>query len=269
MAKWWHIKNQGNKTAEVRIYGVIANEKYYESDVTPTDFQNELDALGDIELLNVYINSPGGSVFAGFAIYNILKRHKAAVACHVDGMAASIASVILQAGDERVMAINGMVMIHQPMILAMGNATELRKWADDLDKITEPIIASYTDRSTLEHDKILDMMTAETWMTAEEAVELGFADKVNSNSKADASAEDKNVTINGITFDLSNFRNFDASRLVTANNRNPEPNPVPAPAGTRPIARVVDPANTQEPGQRVDYKQYEDALAKTDAILKS
>lgn len=226
MAKWWNIQNQGNKTAEIRLYGVICDNKWAEEDVTPTDFQRELDALGDIELLNVYINSPGGSVFAGFTIHNILKRHPAAVAAYVDGVAASIASVILQAADERIMASNSMLMIHNPQALVMGYSGDLRKVADDLDKITDPIVVSYAERTKVKAEKIRELMAAETWMTADEAVKMGFADKIDSNKRAQAKVDNKLVTINGVTFDPGNFRNFDSSKLIITNQAEPAAAPV-------------------------------------------
>lgn len=252
MAKWWRITNQGNKTAEVQIYGTISDEKFYEEDVTPSEFKAELDALGDIDLLNVHINSPGGSVFAGFTLYNILKRHPASVATHVDGMAASIASVVLQAADERVMATNGMVMIHNPMAIALGYAEDMRKVADDLDKIREPIVKSYSDRASVSDDEIKTMMDAETWMTAEEAVEKGFADTVDESTFASATAKGGSLVVNGMTFDVARFNNFDASRFTVAASPAPPPQQDPEPP---------------KPADPIDYSEYETALQNTQEVL--
>jgi len=253
MAKWWRITNQGNKTAEVQIYGVISDEKWYEDDVTPNEFKAELDALGDIDLLNVHINSPGGSVFAGFTLYNILKRHPAAVATHVDGMAASIASVVLQGADERVMATNGMVMIHNPMAIALGYAEDLRKVADDLDKIREPIVKSYSDRVSVSDDEVKAMMDAETWMTAEEAVEKGFADRIDESTFASATAKGSSLVVNGMTFDVGRFKNFDASRFGITATAQPAPRPQQDPE--------------PPPADPIDYSEYETALQNTQEVL--
>jgi ATP-dependent Clp protease protease subunit len=125
------------------IYGPISNETWWGDETTPLLFKADLDRLGDITELNLYINSDGGDVFAGQAIYSMLKRHKAKVIVHVDGLAASIASVIAMAGDVVHMPINAMLMIHNPMTHAAGNSAEFRKIADTLDKLAESSIAVY------------------------------------------------------------------------------------------------------------------------------
>lgn len=258
--KWWDIRNQGNGTADVKIYGIIADEKWYEEDVTPNEFQQELDALGEISQLNVFINSPGGGVFAGFTIYNILKRHSAKVRTQVDGIAASIASVIVQAGDERVMALNGMQMIHNPVACACGYAEDLRKIADVLDKIAEPIVASYTARTTVNAAKVKEMMAGETWMTASEAVAKGFADSVD-KAQFSSVVEDKagHMIFNGLDFDMSQFHTFDASRVVLTPKASAPPAPAPPP---EPPAPPAPPAPKD-----VDYSKYEATLESTQAVL--
>lgn len=178
--KFWNfIKNESSDSADLQLYGEIADSSWWGDEVTPKNFKGELDALGNISVLNVYINSPGGDVFAGQAIHSMLKRHKAQVNVYVDGLAASIASVIAMAGDKVIMPSNAMMMIHDPWTIAAGNAQDFRKMADDLDKIKESLVAAYLGKATnLDEATISEMMGEEKWLTAQEAVEYGFADEV-------------------------------------------------------------------------------------------
>ncbi len=169
------------------LYGEIANETWWGDEVTPKDFKKELDNLGDIDTLNVYINSPGGDVFAGQAIHSMLKRHKAHVNVYIDGLAASIASVVAMAGDKVIMPKNAMMMIHNPWTIAIGNAEDFRKLADDLDQIRESIVEAYKRKTILDEDKIKELMDNETWLTAEECKEYGFADELEEEKEIAAS----------------------------------------------------------------------------------
>lgn len=214
------IKNIGEKTGEIKIYGVVGDYKWYEEDVTPNDFQNKLDDLGDVELLNVYINSPGGNISAGVTIYNILKRHPALVATHVDGIAASIASVILQAGDERVAAKNSTIYIHNPIGGAYGYSADIRKYADYLDKFKEPIVSSF-ENLKISNVKLRQLMDEETLMTAQEALKMGFVDKIDGKT-VKAKVENNRVTFENVTFDIGMFKNFDLLKINIGNNTEDE-----------------------------------------------
>lgn len=178
--RFWDFKNAVNGAGELYIYGDIVSRKWDDSETTAQSFKDELDALGDIHTLNVYINSPGGSVFQGQAIYTILKRHKATVNAHVDGIAASISSVIPMAADNVIMPLNAMMMVHNPWTLAMGNAQELRKQADDLDRIRESIMEAYLGKTgeKLSREKLVELLDNETWLTAQECLEYGLCDQV-------------------------------------------------------------------------------------------
>lgn len=176
--KFWNFKAIDKTTGELTLYGEISNDTWYGDEVTPKEFKAGLDSLGDIETLNIYINSPGGDVFAGQTIYSILKRHKAHKNIYVDGLAASIASVIAMAGSTIFMPKNSMMMIHNPWTFGVGNASDFRKLAEDLDKIRESLISAYEDRSALMRDEIIDIMDKETWLTASECKEYGFCDVV-------------------------------------------------------------------------------------------
>ena len=196
--KFWTFKALANNEGELSIYGEIASSSggWFSdgTEVTPKGFKEELDALGDIKTLNVYVNSPGGDVFAGQAIYSQLKRHKATINVHVDGLAASIASVIAMAGDTIHMPKNAMMMIHNAWSIAMGNAKDFRKTADDLDKIGLSIQETYLAKATgLEKDELVELLDAETWLTAQECMDLGLCDVVEEEKAIAASVQDLEI----------------------------------------------------------------------------
>ena len=167
--------------AELLIYGDIGDVRWFGEnlyDVSAKSIAEELKALGDLSDISVRINSPGGSVFSAQAIYSLLKSHPARVTVHVDGMAASAASLVAMAGDEIIMPDNAMMMIHSPMSYASGNPSELRRQAEILEKVQASMMAAYS-RSGQSAEDIKAMLEAETWMTAPEAVALGFADKTD------------------------------------------------------------------------------------------
>lgn len=210
------MKALDDGVGEICIYGEISSYDYWEEDVTPTNFKKDLDALGEIDTLNIYINSPGGSVFAGQAIYNIIKRHKANVIVYVDGLAASIASIIAMAGNKIIIPSNAMLMIHNPWNIAIGNSADFRKMADDLDKIGESLVAVYVERTGLSEDEIKTMMDNETWLTGKESLEKGFADEVEEEKLIAASLNDGVLSINNQSMDLSKFKN--APKFFVSNN---------------------------------------------------
>lgn len=189
--RFWDFKNAANGTGELYIYGDIVSYQWDDSDTTAQSFKNELDGLGDINTLNVYINSPGGSVFQGQAIYTILKRHKATVNSHIDGVAASIASVIPMASDNVFMPRNAMMMVHNPWTLAMGNAQDLRKQADDLDRIRESILEAYLSKTgdKLSREKLVELLDNETWLTAQECYDYGLCDEIVESKEIAASVD--------------------------------------------------------------------------------
>lgn len=203
--KFWQFKNQDESTGELLLYGDISNYSWWGDDVTPKQFKEDLDALGEVTTINVYINSGGGDVFAGQAIHSMLKRHSAQVNVYIDGLAASIASVIAMAGDMIYMPRNAMMMVHNPWTIAIGNAEEFRKLADDMDKIRESIIIAYKDKSGMEDDEIKKLMDEETWMTAEEAVEYGLADEIEENKNVAASLQENQLVLNGQVMNLEKY----------------------------------------------------------------
>ena len=177
------------QTATLNIYGDIASCEMC-GEVSAVSLSKQLEALGDVNQIDVYINSYGGEVAEGLAIYNALRRHKAKVTTYCDGFACSIASVIFMAGDKRIMNESSLLMIHNAWTKAMGNSAELRKQADDLEKITQASVAAYKSHSSLSEEEIKALMDAETWILPEEALFYGFATAIEKaeNKKASQSA---------------------------------------------------------------------------------
>ena len=161
--------------------------------------------------IDLHLNSPGGSVFEGFAIYNLLKNHPAKITTHIDGLAASIASVIALAGDEIHIAENGMVMIHNPRGVAAGEAEDLFKVAAILEQVTTAIVATYEARTTLTSDDARTLMKAETWFNAGEAHEKGFATKLTEAQRLSA------------CFDPAAFTNAPSQALTLLNEMKVQP----------------------------------------------
>lgn len=164
----------GDEGSELHIYGDITSYEYLESDVSSNSIAKELAELDSTKPLTVYINSYGGEVAEGLAIYNQLKRFGQCKTV-VDGFAASIASVIFMAGRERIMSPSSLLFIHNAWTMAVGNSEELRKTADDLEKVTSASIGAYMEHVNIGEDKLKEMLDAETWLSADEAVEMGFA----------------------------------------------------------------------------------------------
>lgn len=175
--KYWQMKMKAQKTAEICIYEQIG-ESMWEEGIGAKQFAKDLKALGDVDRIVLRLNSPGGSVFEGLAIYNQLRAHKATIEVRIDGLAASIASVIAMAGDSVLMPANAIMMIHDPSGVVMGGAEDMRKMAEALEKIKTSLITAYRDKCGLPDQDIADLMADETWMSAHEAVEWGFADEV-------------------------------------------------------------------------------------------
>lgn len=176
-------------TLELRIYSTVESDSWWkESETSAKHFSDMLKEYENVKEIKIYINSLGGSVLEGIAIYNQLKRHSAHKTVYIDGFACSIASVIAMAGDTVIMPKNTCMMIHNVWTLAMGNAKDLRKAADDLDVINSAAIQAYLDRAgdKLTREKLTEMLDAETYLTAEQCIEYGFADK---HSDDDAGAD--------------------------------------------------------------------------------
>ena len=178
MTNYFQMKATNN-VAQIDIFGDIVSEKWFDEETSATSFRDALKELGDVSTINLSINSGGGSVFDGIAIYNMLKSHKATVNVYIEGLAASIASVIAMAGDTITMRSGSMIMVHMPWTLSQGNAEEMRKTADTLEKTGDSIVDIYSERTGISSDDIRNLMNDETWLSAEEAVEQGWATKLD------------------------------------------------------------------------------------------
>lgn len=173
----------GTTDGNLYLYGIIASSSWFDDEVSPKQFLNDLQALGPVSRLNVHLFSDGGDVFAGTAIYAMLKQYDAPVHIHVEGIAASIATVIAMAGDRIYISKGAMMMIHNPsaMLLGMYDAANARRIGDELEKIREPILNAYMERTQKAREELIDLMDGETgkgtWFTADEAIAAGFADE--------------------------------------------------------------------------------------------
>jgi ATP-dependent Clp protease protease subunit len=203
--RWYDFRARVEGAGEIVIYDEIGA-----FGIPAKAFLDELKALGPIAELTLRINSPGGSVFDGIAIYNALRRHEARVTVWIDGIAASIASMIAMAGDQVVMPENAMLMIHDPSGLVVGTAADMRAMAEALDKMKAGMVAAYRDKSGRDDVEIEALMAAETWLSAEEAMDLGLADRVEQPVAMAAH------------FDLSRFHNTPPQLAASLTSSHPQ-----------------------------------------------
>jgi ATP-dependent Clp endopeptidase proteolytic subunit ClpP len=197
------LRGEGSKTLEIDIYDVIGESWWNGDAVSAKKIRNLLKGNKDASHIKLRVNSAGGDVIDGFAIYNLLKEHPARVEVDVDALAASMASVIIMAADEVRIASNAMLMIHNPWGGVMGEADDLRRYAALLDKLRDNIADVYVEKTGLERNEVLQMMDAETWLDAKEAKEKGFVDQVGkAQARLAASA------LKGL--DFSSFHNVPA-----------------------------------------------------------
>lgn len=220
----WEIRQSANAgTVDIYIYGDVEGDSYdwwtdevIESETSANHFRDELAKYPNATQINIYINSYGGSVFEGTAIYNQLRRNPAHKTVYIDGFACSVASVIAMAGDEIVMPRNALMMIHNMWMGAVGNAAELRKAADDLDVINAAGRGAYLAKAgdKLPEEKLIEMMDAETWLTAEDCITYGLADRL-----ADQDADMKNAAEVLKNANLSAQQRIDVQRSLAAQLR--------------------------------------------------
>ncbi len=176
MTKFWNWMRDDGGGRVLRLEGPIDEDSFWGDEITPQDFRDELEAEeGDV---TVWINSPGGNVFAAAEIYTMLREYAGDVTVRIASVAASAASVIAMAGDRVEMSPTALLMIHDPSTIAMGNAKDMEKAIETLNEVKESIINAYAAKTGLRHNRIAELMSNETWMNARKAVELGFADVV-------------------------------------------------------------------------------------------
>lgn len=209
--KFWNIVD-GNEEAELYLYGEIANETWWGDEVTPKQFIEDISAYKDKDL-SVRINSGGGDVFAAQAIHSVIKSHPKNVTVHVDGMCASAATIIACAGDKVIMPKNAIYMIHNPMVSLWGayNTDELAKMANVLETVKQTIVNVYQDKVGKDNiDDIVSMMDEESWLTAEEAKNLGLVDEIEDNAEIDTALNKGVLIVNNVRCQITNEAKFKA-----------------------------------------------------------
>ena len=187
MKKFWNWIKDSDDTRILRLEGPIDEESFWGDEITPKMFRDELESgEGNV---TVWINSPGGNVFAAAEIYTMLKDYKGSITVKIDAIAASAASVVAMAGDTVQMSPVAMLMIHDPSTVAMGNTKDMEKAIEVLNEVKESIINAYAAKSGLTHARIANLMSNETWMNARKAVELGFADEILFDKKEEPNSD--------------------------------------------------------------------------------
>ena len=235
---WYSLKAQ-NGNAELMIYDEIGGWG-----ISAQQFARDLKNLGKIGTLTARIHSPGGDVFEGMAIYNMIKGHPAHKVCYIDGLAASMASVIAMAFDEVIMPENAMMMIHKPWGGTLGDADDMRKYADLLDKVEGNLVGAYQQKTGLPEDELHALLAAETWLTGREAVEKGFANTLTDPLQMAASLNSKRLK--DFTNMPEHLKNLFAPK---GNIPSPAPATQPAPA---PSAQLPAPLNQPAPAAQPD-----------------
>lgn len=212
--KFWNwVRNEGEPAVLV-LNGEISDETWFGDEVTPKLFKDDLDKCqGDI---SVWINSPGGDVFAAAQIYNMLMDYPHNVTIKIDGLAASAASVIAMAGTEVQMSPVAMMMIHNPMTVAIGDSAEMQRAIAMLDEVKESIMNAYEIKTGLTRAKISHLMDAESWFNAKKAVELGFADKILFSEEAEEMGDEKELE--AVMFSRKAVTNSLLSKLMPEKN---------------------------------------------------
>ena len=215
----WTVTNNDEKTERIlTLSGVIAEESWFDDEITPKIFRDEL--MGGEGDITVWINSPGGDCIAAAQIYNMLLEYKGNVTIKIDGIAASAASVVAMAGNKVIMSPVSMLMIHNPMTMAAGDTIEMKKAISMLTEVKESIINAYELKTGMSRDKIAKLMDAETWMDANKAVELGFADEIlsrESSVKPSAMMYSENVVSRKLWNKISaKYRPKEQGRTVAA-----------------------------------------------------
>lgn len=234
-------KANNNGIGELYIYGDIADTKWWVEDVTPIEIKNALDNMGEIAQLDVHINSYGGSVFAGNAIVNLIenykKKRKCSVYTYIEGIAASMASVISTVGDKVYMADNSLYMVHKPLSFVSGNANDLEKEIEILNKVEDTLVANYMKKFNGKEEELRQMLSDETWLTAEEAQGYGFVDEIIDSVEIVASAKSNSLIINKMEFDNSKIADIIKDKKIN-----------------------IKPTNNKEKGETPEMKVYDSKL---------
>lgn len=270
MNKFWIVKQQAKSpgTVELYIYGDIEGDgvdwwtgEKIESDTSADHIRKEIEAFGDVRTVELHINSMGGSVFEANAIVNYLRRLKADTIAYVDAFACSAASAIACACDMVVMPRNSVMMIHNPWTVAIGNAKELRKAADDLDVLSEAFATVYLDKADgkLDEKRLTKLLDDETYLTAEQAYDLGLCDEIEQfdavmqepDTAAKAAAKARHI-------DLGKIAAMVRGEAKPDEEKTPEPEPTPEPK---------EPEPTPEPEPETTEKSEQKSAERVNALI--
>lgn len=213
---------QENNEATINIYGDITSWEWYPGDVSSYTLSKQLENI-EADVIHVYINSYGGEVAEGLAIYNSLKRHKAKIITHADGFACSIASVIFMAGDERIMSTASLLMIHNAWTYTSGNANELRKQADDLDVITQASVNAYMAEINISEEELKQLLDDETWLSPQSALEMNFCTSIVNEKDTEKASQSVRKTLSQMILELKNEKSNNTQEANQQLN-NPEDN---------------------------------------------
>ncbi len=273
MDKFWKwVKDEAGNESELLLEGVIASSSWWGDEVTPKAFKKELKQhTGDI---TVRINSPGGDVFAGVSIYNALVEHDGKVTVKVEALAASAASFVAMAGEDIIMLPGSMMMIHNPWTFAMGNKDELSKVVEMLEKTGDSIASIYVARTGKSEEEISELLAAETWMTAQEAVDLGFATEAQEPKKPTVSDSIKNAlsfasTVRNAVMQpaMSIKEKTDALKVEEINVSNTTKEPVKA-AAEEPKTTDEPKAETPTEVEKTETTEVTDEVVEEDKSVK-
>ena len=232
MNKFWNFSTGEDGERVLRFDGVIAAESWWDDDITPAAFRAELFAgEGDV---TVWINSPGGDCIAASQIYTMLMDYKGDVTVKIDGIAASAASVIAMAGTKVLMSPTALLMVHNPMTLAIGDSEEMQRAVAMLDAVKETIINAYAIKSGQGRTKLSNLMDAETWLPAQTAIEMGFADGMLTDRKRQGNAVKPSEAVNYMFSRKAVTNSLLDKMLPKARNKPPVEAQAPSPALPQP-----------------------------------
>lgn len=247
-------ESEAANTAIIRVYEDIGEDFWTGGGMSVKKFADALDDLGVIKNLNIHINSLGGDTHSAQAIYNLISDYEAQTTSFIDGIAASAATIVASGADHVVMRKNANYMIHNAWTIAMGNAADLRQAAEALDKVTEPIIGVYKAQTgnKVSRDKIVELMDAETWMTADEALEYGFVNEVRGKAATIKSTAKGRMLVNGQIFNAARygFKNMPKYPKVMPNEE-----PAPAPPAPTPDVKSKEKDNKPEGKKRMTLEE--------------
>ena len=224
MKKFWNWIHDDGGGRVLRLEGPIDNENFWGDEITPQMFREDLEAEdGDI---TVWINSPGGNVFAAAEIYTMLRDYAGKITVKIASLAASAASVVAMAGDTVQMSPTALLMVHDPSTIAMGNTRDMEKAIAALNEVKEAIINAYAAKSGMRRNKIADLMSEETWLNAKKAVELGFADEVLYEGKETEPEQEETDSAVSVEAQLYSTRVMDRAILNRLGAEEQPPAPV-------------------------------------------